>query len=270
MNFLNKPLAFIKRDFLNEISYRLSFIMQIFGILVSILTFYFLARLFGSAVVPYLKPYGGDYFSFVIIGVAFSNYQEVAMYSLSRSIRDAQITGTLEALLVTQTEIPTIIISSSLYSFLFTSLRVIAYLLLGSLFFGMDISHANFFTATVILVLTITSLSSFGIISASFVMVFKKGDPITWLFLSVSWFLGGVYYPVAVLPAWLLKLSYLLPITHSLEGMRMSLLQGSSLTALLPNVLALLAFTFVMLPLSVMVFRYAVNQAKRDGSLTQY
>ena len=270
MNFLNKPLAFIKRDFLNEISYRLSCIMQIFGILVSILTFYFLARLFGSAVVPYLKPYGGDYFSFVIIGVAFSNYQEVAMYSLSRSIRDAQITGTLEALLVTQTEIPTIIISSSLYSFLFTSLRVIAYLLLGSLFFGMDISHANFFTATVILVLTITSLSSFGIISASFVMVFKKGDPITWLFLSVSWFLGGVYYPVAVLPAWLLKLSYLLPITHSLEGMRMSLLQGASLTALFPNVLALLAFTFVMLPVSVMVFRYAVNQAKRDGSLTQY
>jgi hypothetical protein len=50
----------------------------------------------------------------------------------------------------------------------------------------------------------------------------------------------------------------------------MSLLQGASLTALLPNVLALLAFTFFMLPLSVLVFRYAVNQAKRDGSLTQY
>lgn len=270
MTFLPKPLAFIKRDFINEISYRLSFIMQIFGIVVSILTFYFLARLFGSAVVSYLKPYGGDYFSFVIIGVAFSNYQEVAMRSLSRSIRDAQMTGTLEALLVTQTEIPMIILSSSLYSFIFTSLRVIIYLLLGTLFFGMDISQANFFAATIILILTIISLFSFGIISASFVMVFKRGDPITWLFVGVSWFLGGVYYPISVLPAWLLKFSYLLPITHSLEGMRMSLLKGASLFEIFPNVLALLAFTVVTLPLSVAIFRYAVNQAKRDGSLTQY
>jgi len=267
---MKKPLAFIKRDFLNEVSYRLSFFMQIFGIFVSTLTFYFLARLFGSAVVPYLKPYGGDYFSFVIIGVAFSNYQEVALHGLSRSIRDAQMTGTLEALLVTQTEIPTIILSSSLYSFIFTSLRVIAFLVLGSLFFGMNISHANYFTASIILILTITALSSFGIISASFVMIFKKGDPLTWLLVSVSWFLGGVYYPISVLPGWLLKLSYFLPITHSLEGMRMSLLQGASLSAVLPNVLALLAFTVFILPLSVTVFRYAVNQAKRDGSLTQY
>lgn len=270
MFFLKKPLAFIKRDFLNEISYRFSFFMQFFGIIISTLTFYFLAKLFGNAVVPYLKPYGGDYFSFVIIGVAFSNYQEVAMNSLSRSIRDAQMTGTLEALLVTQTEIPTIILSSSLYSFIFTSLRVVAYLLLGTLFFGMNISHANFFAATIILILTIASLSSFGIISASFVMVFKKGDPITWLLLSVSWLLGGVYYPVSVLPPWLVKLSYLLPITHSLEGMRLSLLKGSSLSGIFPNVFALFAFTVVTLPLSVAIFRYAVNQAKKDGSLTQY
>jgi ABC-2 type transport system permease protein len=270
VNVLKKPFAFIKRDFLNEISYRLSFIMQVFGILVSVLTFYFLARLFGQAVVPYLKPYGGDYFSFVIIGVAFSNYQEVAMNSLSRSIRDAQMTGTLEALLVTQTEIPTIILSSSLYSFIFTSLRVFAYLLLGSLFFGMDISHANFFSAVIIFILTIVSLSSFGIISASFVMVFKRGDPITWLLVSISWFLGGVYYPISVLPPWLLRLSYLLPITHSLEGMRLCLLKGASLAEIYPNVLALLAFSVITLPISVTIFRYAVNQAKKDGSLTQY
>jgi ABC-2 type transport system permease protein len=180
------------------------------------------------------------------------------------------MTGTLEALLVTQTEIPTIILSSSLYSFIFTSFRVIAFLILGSLFFGMNISHANYFTGIIVLILTITSLSSFGILSASFVMIFKKGDPTTWLLMSVSWFLGGVYYPISVLPEWLHKLSYLLPITHSLEGMRMSLLKGSSLQEILPNVLALLAFTIFILPLSVMVFRYAVDQAKRNGSLTQY
>ncbi len=120
MLFLRKPLAFVYKDFLNESSYKFAFIMQIFGIFFSVLSFFFLSRLFGSAVSPYLEPYGGDYFSFVLIGIAFANYLQVSLRSFSSCIRNAQVMGTLEALLVTQTEIPTIILSSSIYSFVMT------------------------------------------------------------------------------------------------------------------------------------------------------
>ncbi|MEW5800675.1 MAG: ABC transporter permease [bacterium] len=270
MTFLRKAFAFIQRDFIEETSYKFAFFLQFFGIFISVLIFYFLSKLFGAAAVPYLKPYGGDYFSFVLIGVAFTNYLEVSLRSFSSSIRNAQMTGTLEAILVTQTEIPTIIISSSLYSFIWTSFRVIVYLLIGTLLFDVNISQANFTGAALILFLTITTFSSIGIASASFIMVFKKGDPLAGLFSGLSWFLGGVYYPITVLPPWLRRFSYLIPLTYSLEGMRFALLKGYSLNALGPHIAGLGIFTLVMLPLGIFSFRFAVNKAKRDGSLTHY
>ena len=270
VSFIEKSLAFLWRDFINEASYKFAFFLQFVGILVSIITYFFLSKLLGDIGVPYLKPYGGNYFSFILIGVAFFSYLRISIDGISKSIREGQMLGTLEALLVTQTGIPTIIISSSLYSFIFASFKVAVYLLLGVFVFGVNMGNANFAGALLILFLTIISFSSFGIISASFVMVLKRGDPISSIFTSVSGILGGLYYPVSILPGWLQKMSYLLPVTYSLEGMRLALLQGYSLRELMPNIVALLLFSTIMLSLSIFIFGYAVKKAKIDGTLTQY
>lgn len=267
---VEKPLAFVWRDFISETSYKFSFVMQLVGIFISTLTFFFISKLLGDVGVRYLKPYGGNYFSFVLIGVAFYSYLGVSMRSLSESIREGQMLGTLEALLVTQTEIPTIIISSSLYSFVWASFRVGVYLLLGVFVFGVSMNNANLVGALLILILTIISFSSLGIISASFIMILKRGDPISWIFTNISGLLGGLYYPISILPNWLQKFSYLLPVTYSLEGMRLALLKGCSLGELMPNIVALVIFSIIMLPLSILIFGYAVRKAKIDGTLTQY
>jgi ABC-2 type transport system permease protein len=268
--FLIKIFAFVKRDFQNEISYRISFLLQIFGIFINVSVFFFLSKLLGSAQMPQLAEYSGNYFAFVLIGIAFTNYMGVALNSLSSSIREGQIMGTLEALLVTQTEIPTIIISSSVYGFLFTTLRVIIFIVIGVLFYGLDLSRANYAGAVIILLISIFAFSSFGILSASFVMVLKKGDPVASTFSGISWLLGGVYYPVSILPSWLKPFSYFLPITYSLEGMRLALIKGASFYNLLPSIFSLLLFTAILMPVSIYSFQYAIRLAKRDGSLTHY
>lgn len=269
MLLLRKIWAFLHRDFLSAMSYKFAFLMQLAGIVMSAMSLFFLSKVLGRAVSPYLEPYGGDYFSFVLIGIAFASYLNVALSSFAGCIRDAQVLGTLEALLVTQTEIPTLILCSSLYSFVMTSVRVLAYLLVGALLFGMNLTHANYLGAALILLLTMVAFSSVGILSASFVMVLKKGDPFRWLFNNLSWLLGGVIYPVAVLPGWAQKVSYVLPITYSLQGMRLSLLKGYSTGALMPNILPLVVFAAVTLPLSIGLFGHAVRRAKMHGSLTQ-
>ena len=55
---LKKPLAFVKKDFLAESSYKLSFIFRIFSVLTSILSYYFIDKLFGSRMVGYLEEFG--------------------------------------------------------------------------------------------------------------------------------------------------------------------------------------------------------------------
>ncbi len=262
--------AFLKRDFSLAISYRLSFVLQFLGIFLSIAVFYFLAQLFGTAVAPQLEAYGGDYFSFVLIGLAFSGYMGLSLSSFAQSIREGQMMGTLEIMLLSPTRLSVILLSSSLWSYVLTTVRVVVYLLLGALVFGFSLSHANLLTALVVLTLSITSFSSIGILSAAFVLFLKKGDPVAWLFGGVSTLLAGVYYPVSVLPDWLEPLSRFLPLTYALDAMRLALLKGNSLYDVRFDLLVLLGFTMVLTPLAFLVFRQALKRAKMEGSLIQY
>ena len=117
---LKKPFVFLYKDIINESTYKFAFITQFLSIILSVLSLFFLSKLVGNAALPYMKPYGGDYLSFLLIGLALVGYVQVSLRSFSNSIRNAQTLGTLEAMLVTQTGIPTIIFSSSLYSFAIT------------------------------------------------------------------------------------------------------------------------------------------------------
>lgn len=264
---LRNLFAFLKRDFLINASYKFSFLFDLGSIFFSVLTFFFIAELFGEKATEYLSNYGGDYFSFVLIGIAFSGYMSAAMGSFTETIAQEQSYGTLEAIILSPTKISTVLICSSIWKFIFTSFRVIVYLILGWLFFGFDLSKVNLSASLIILLLTVISFSSLGILSASFVLVFKRGDPINWLFNGVSRFLSGVYFPIVILPVWLQKISYFIPLTYALEGMRKSLILGSPLKELSPQILALSILSFTFFPLSIFSFKLALKKAKKNGSL---
>ena len=240
--FLRTARAFLVRDWRSEASYRLAFLFQWLGILFTVGVFYFVAQLLGEAAAPYLEPYGGNYFAFVLIGIAFQRYFGVGLNGFARSLRRAQTTGTLEAMLTTPTRLSTIIISSSLWSYGVTTVEVLAFLLAGTGFVGAGLGAANLLAAVLILILTILSFSSLGILAASFIMVLKRGDPITWVIGSLSALLGGVYYPITVLPDWLQWISNLLPITYALRAIRLALLSGASMSELLPDIGVLALF----------------------------
>jgi ABC-2 type transport system permease protein len=266
---ISKATAFIKKDFLEATSYKLSFLMQIASIFFSLAIFFFLSKIFGQVISKHLERYGGDFFSFVLIGLAFTNYYSLGLTSFSSTIRDAQLKGTLEALLVTPTALPLIILGSSLWAFLFATLRVVLYLVIGAFFFKAELM-SNYLLASLVLLLTVMVFCAIGVLSASFIMVFKRGDPIYWIFGSASAIIGGIYFPIFVLPPFLQKCAALLPITHALEAMRLLLLRGYTLEAVWPQIRVLIAFLMILMPLSILTFTFAVKIAKREGSLIQY
>jgi ABC-2 type transport system permease protein len=265
-----KPLAFLKRDFLIEISYRFRLILQVAGIFISTLMLFFLSRLVGMGVANQMEPYGGNYFAFVLIGVAFADYLSVSLGSFSSQIRSAQMMGTLEAILVTPTSISTILFSSTLYNFSFTSIRVILYLIVGVLLFGLNLYFSNLSAFFVVMILTILAFSGIGLLSAAFIIVFKQGSPISWVIGTASGLLGGVFYPVTVLPSWLQPYAYLLPITHALEAMRKVLLKGATFSAIYNEILALSIFVILLFPLGLFAFSYGLKLARKEGSLIHY
>ena len=267
MIFLRKLLAFLKRDFLINSSYRLSFLLDFISIFASVATFFFVSKLFGEGASKYLEEFGGDYFSFVLIGLAFSGYLSAALSSFSQVIHYEQSEGTLEILLMSPTSIGTILLLGAVWNFFFVSLRVMIYLFLGWLIFGFNLSKINLISSLVILFLTILSFSALGVLSASFILVFKRGNPINWVLNGISRFLGGVYFPVKVLPQGLQKISYLLPITYALRGMRKSIVMGASLKEVKVEIACLTLFFLILLPIAIFSFKLALRQAKKHGSL---
>lgn len=265
-----KILAFVKRDFTLERSYRMAFFMRLAGMFLGVASFFFVSRLIGAAANPYLTAYNGDYFGFVLVGIAFIGFQGVGLGAFSSAISSAQSQGTLEAMLVTPTRLPTIILASSIWSFLWTTFSVVLYLVFGAVVFGANLGKIDVLSALVVLALTSLVFSGVGVLSASTIMVLKRGDPIGWAFGSVSAFLGGTYFPTTVFPEWLQKVAHIFPVYYGLRAMRFAVLNGASLAQISNEVLVLAAFAVVILPLSIVSFRAAVRVAKADGTLGAY
>lgn len=268
--WLRKLAAFLVRDFFWELSYPFNFFWRWSGILFNLVTFFFLGRMVTGATAGYLSAYGGDYFPFVLVGLALAGFQSVALTSVSHAIMYGMYTGTLEAMLVTPTSLSTIVFASVLYQFASSLVSVLIYLVFGALFFGFSLAGANLISAAVIMGLTLLAHLPLGIFSASFLLIFKRGDPVTSLVGSFSALLGGVYFPLSVLPGWLQTAALFIPFTHALEGLRQAMLNGRNLWELGTQVTVLGVFAAVLLPLSLAVFSWAVYQAKRLGTLSQF
>jgi ABC-2 type transport system permease protein len=265
---INKLLAFLKKDFIIDISYKLFFIIKFVNIFLGVVVYYFLSKLIGFDASKYISNYSLDYFSYVIIGIAFSGYLNTAINTLSESLKDAQNTGTLEFMLSTPTSIILFLFGSSLWSFIVKSFDVIIYFVFGIFVFGLKLNNINFLSTILITILTVLSFISFGIFGASLVILYKR-DFSGWI-NSVFRFLGGVYFPITIFPIGIKVFSYLMPVTYALDGLRLALLKGYSISQLTANILVLSLFIIILTPLSIYFFKFSINKAKKDGTLTEF
>jgi ABC-2 type transport system permease protein len=146
----------------------------------------------------------------------------------------------------------------------------LVYLGTGFAVLGLAFSQMNLPAALLVFALTVAIMGSFGILAASFTLVFKQSDPFTMALMLAAGLLSGVLYPVSVLPGWLQAVAQTLPQTHAIEGMRLAVLQGYSMRELAPQLAALAIYVSMLLPLSWWVFSYAIHRARADGSLAHY
>ncbi|HEY6234775.1 MAG TPA: ABC transporter permease [Candidatus Elarobacter sp.] len=261
--------AIFRRDAVVALSYPGNFALQWLGIVVEVVIAWYISRL----VPPSTKfdPAGlvaVSYFQFLAINSAFVHFQSAALNSFAESIRDAQLTGTLEIVLATPTRLTTLVLSSAVWSFTFTTMQTGLYLVVAVLF-GLDLSHVNFLTTLVFLALTVAAVSPLGVLAAALSMVIKKTGPIEWLSTSSAALFGGVYLPLRALPYALQVIGWCLPITHALNGFRAAA-AGIPLREAAPDAVWLLVAALILMPFSLWVFAKAVQKARVDGTLSLY
>jgi ABC-2 type transport system permease protein len=252
-------LAFFRRDLLVDASYRSSFALHAVQIFFGIGAYYFLSRFVDRSALR-----GADPFAFLLIGLAVNAYMSCWLVCFGEAVRGGQTTGTLKMVFASPISETRFLAFSALYPSARAMIEAGVYVM-GGLALGASFAHANLPAAAVMLALSSVAFAALGIASAAVALVVKRGDPFLWVVTSLSWMLGGVFYPTELLPEWLRQAARLLPLTHALSGIRSALLGGApAADAIAPLVL----FALIGLPVSVVAFRAAVRHARITGSLS--
>ena len=267
MSALVAALSFGGRDFRIARSYRAAFIMSIASMFMSLVTFRFIARLVGDA--PALQG-AGDYFGFVVVGMAMAQVLEGAVSAPASAVRSEQMQGTLEALATTPMSAAALAagwVSYPVIQGVFTGMVMLS--LAGPM--GLRLSADPVWTvAAVALVLSALAFAGLGILGAAVVLAIQQSAGVTrWVTGGLA-LVSGVFFPLELFPGWARALSQASPLTHSLRALRGSLLAGQGWQAMAGDLAALAACAAVLLPLSVGAVALGLRYARRKGSLATY
>ena len=267
-NWLIMLWEVFRRDVKIALTYRLAFLLRFLSTMFQVVVFYFISKLVTGSP-PGLAEYGGNYFAYALIGLAFVRLFNISLSGYAQAITEAQQIGTLEAQALLPTPLPVLIFGANLWPYLYAFGETLVYLLLGAIL-GAPLARANVGAALVIAVLASLAISGLGLMGAAMILVFKRGNAVSWVVEAAAGLLAGTYFPPQLLPAPLQKLSWLLPHTFALSGLRQALLNGASWGELLSVMLALLAFALILLPAGVISLRWALARAQAKGNLAQY
>src|SRR5207245_3323192 len=142
------------------------------------------------------------------------------------------------------------------------TVQLLVYLGGGLLLAGSLPQSPNVAGCIVIFGFSLVIAVAIGILAAALQLAIQKGSAVVWLLGFGIWFMTGTLFPVSTLPKPLRVLAELIPVTHSLSGMRLALLQGAGFSLLLPEIAILAFFSFILLPMSFFLFCYSLRRSR--------
>jgi ABC-2 type transport system permease protein len=259
-------LALLRRDYAITRSYRLAFASDLVLGAVNLAVFFFISETFSNASTAALQG-APSYFAFAAVGVAITVVIQGASIGLAQRVREEQLTGTLEALVVQPVSAAELSLGLAGFPFLFATARAVLYLALAAPWLDLGSAATSWPGVAVMFLATAGAVTSIGVALGAMVLIFKRSEGLVVLVTFALGALGGALFPVSVLPPFVESLTHLVPTRPAFDGVRAALFRGDEWVG---NALALAAFTAVALPAAIWVFSGALALTRRRGSISQY
>jgi len=265
---IKQVYAFMKRDFFSWTTYRTAAITQLLGILIGVFSWGISAAYVQR---PVQEMYSSDYISFLLVGVAVSNL----IMPLVLGVQNQLNPWTLETILMTGVSTPIFVLGNIMWTYVFSALSFIPYLLIGIYFFHAQI-HPNLLAVALALIISATLMMGLAMISTGLRILTKSTDPITWAINVLQSLFAGVAFPVIYLNTILFPgastISWFLPQTWVYHLCRLSMLTNPSLTdpLVIMEFVKGAIFAAALLPVGHRIFWWGVNRSKREGTLGWY
>ena len=204
----------------------------------------------------------------LVIGTIFWSYLAIVFEFTGESVQWERWEGTLEYTFMAPIRRGAQLLGAATYAVLFGLVHTLCVLVILTLFFDLDLSHANFATAIAFTLLGTVSFIGIGIAASVLPLMYvERGAQMVFVLQSVLLLVSGVYYSISVLPGWMQFISQFSPATYVLDGVRQGLIHGASLDQLWHDIWPLLIMAVVFIPLGLWAFGRAERYAKRTGRL---
>jgi ABC-2 type transport system permease protein len=265
-----KVPAFMRRDLLVMLSYRVAFVSDLLYIAVQALMFGFVAQLVDPSKMP---SYGGvqaSYFEFVMVGVVITSVSGLLLQRVSTAIRHEQMIGTLEALLVTPTSPTTVQAGSVAFDVVFIPVRMGLLLAAVAVTLGLGFDPGGILPSVALLAAFVPFVWGLGLVTAAAIVTFRHGTGVLGVTMSVLGLVSGAFFPLALLPEWLQRLAEANPVAIVMEGTREALIGGAGWDGIAADVLLLVPLSVLALMAGVTAFRAALAREHRRGTLGLY
>ncbi len=191
-----------------------------------------------------------DFMDFFVPGImAFAVFLLTTLLTLLAFVGE-RTSGTLERLRASPIRESEIVVGYAIAFGVIGMLQASLLLVIATLVFDITIVGNPFLAYLIIALLAVVSVS-LGILLSSAARREAQAVQFIPLIILPTFLLAGIFWPVEAIPEWLRPLSYLIPPSYAVEGMRSVMLRGRGTDGIWVELLALMGFAAVFLFLSV-------------------
>lgn len=252
--------GYIRIDLIEEWMFPAASALRYLAVAFPVLLYYFQSTFLGM---------GSHLFSVMLIGTAVTAGLQEALTGLTNRLQYAQERGTLETYLVEPVPWALIPVAMNIWRSVTGALLACVMVTVGCLL-GAPIRLSAVPLALVVLFLGIVACNAVGTLAASFLVLFKRGEPVIVLYGLAAGVLGGALFPISVLPGWIRWASYLVPHSYVISAERQLLMTQPPAGEQSPavSIAILAAFCVVVFTGGLFVFDRSLKLARRLGILS--
>lgn len=253
--------AFFRRDLALDAVYKTAIALEGLDLAIGAAAFYYFALVLGDRRLD-----GYDAFGFLLIGIAVNNAMTTTLTCFAQAVRADRQYGMAKPLAAAPLHCSAVLALSGVYPVLRALAGASGCLAAGTIL-GLSFEHANVPGVLITGALATAAFAGVGVLSAVCLLILRRGDPVLWLFGTLSWLLGGVFFPVAALPSPLQQVSGVLPMTHALDAVRATLLNGAATRDVSGHLAVLAAVATAGMALGVAGLSFADARNRRLGAI---
>jgi ABC-2 type transport system permease protein len=263
--WLDAMAAIMRRDAILFVSYRAQFVSQVLTPLFTLTVFYYISQVLTSTTIH--SP--GGYFGFVVVGLVIVQILTISLGVMPVTVRQELVSGTIERSLVSAHGPVNGILGSMLFPLVNALFSGTLMLVLAALIFGLPLEATAALAIPVALLGTLAFMP-FAVLLVAMVMAFKQVSSASGFLVTAIAIVGGLYFPIALLPGWIRWASDVQPFTPATDLLRHLLVGTPLVHPLVVELLKLVAFALVLFPVAFYFLRKAIRYGQRTGTIAEY